>query len=359
MAIPKIKKTLPLTYPPIGYERRLELLEDINKDGTYLPKSILHEDLDRGFLDFVKNDLKTVVSGKLVKVVDILMTTQNWAQFTQTWDFNNIDKNVEPPIITTVRTPEVKFGTLPSLKYNIPNRKQFYYAAVPTWDGQRKGMDIYTIPQPVPVDIKYSVKIVCNRMRELNKFNQIVIEKFASRQAYTKIKGHYIPITLDEISDESVMDVEKRRYYIQSYAFTLQGFLSDEEEYQVKPAISRSLIMVELDNRKKKVKKKVQPNLYFNYPNSSNPDQYQFNANYPVGITEYTQTFDYTANVRVEGSQNITSYQIYINGLFYGDNSTQLLTGYIQVNSGDELTITVVKTNGSLESSLTLVSTIL
>ena len=350
MAIPKIKKTLPLTYPPIGYERRLELLEDINKDGTYLPKSILHEDLDRGFLDFVKDDLKTVVGGKIVKVVDILMTTQNWAQFTQTWDFNNIDKNVEPPIITTVRTPEVKYGTLPSLKYTIPNRKQFYYAAVPTWDGQRKGMDIYTIPQPVPVDIKYSVKIICNRMRELNKFNQIVIEKFSSRQAYTKIKGHYIPITLDDISDESVMDVEKRRYYIQSYGFTLQGFLSDEEEYEVKPAISRSLLLIEMDNRKKKVRKNVNP---------PNPDQYVFNANYPVGTTAYTQTFDYTANIKIDGSENVTSYEIYINGLYYGNSTIPLSTGYIQINSGDELTLNIVKTNGSIISTINLVSIIL
>ena len=350
MAIPKIKKTLPLTYPPIGYERRLELLEDINKDGTYLPKSILHEDLDRGFLDFVKDDLKTVVGGKIVKVVDILMTTQNWAQFTQTWDFNNIDKNVEPPIITTVRTPEVKYGTLPSLKYTIPNRKQFYYAAVPTWDGQRKGMDIYTIPQPVPVDIKYSVKIICNRMRELNKFNQIVIEKFSSRQAYTKIKGHYIPITLDDISDESVMDIEKRRYYIQSYGFTLQGFLSDEEEYEVKPAISRSLLLIEMDNRKKKVRKNVNP---------PNPDQYVFNANYPVGTTAYTQTFDYTANIKIDGSENVTSYEIYINGLYYGNSTIPLLTGYIQINSGDELRLNIVKTNGSINSAINLVSIIL
>ena len=350
MAIPKIKKTLPLTYPPIGYERRLELLEDINKDGTYLPKSILHEDLDRGFLDFVKDDLKTVVGGKIVKVVDILMTTQNWAQFTQTWDFNNIDKNVEPPIITTVRTPEVKYGTLPSLKYTIPNRKQFYYAAVPTWDGQRKGMDIYTIPQPVPVDIKYSVKIICNRMRELNKFNQIVIEKFSSRQAYTKIKGHYIPITLDDISDESVMDVEKRRYYIQSYGFTLQGFLSDEEEYEVKPAISRSLLLIDMDNRKKKVRKNVNP---------PNPDQYVFNANYPVGTTAYTQTFDYTANIKIDGSENVTSYEIYINGLYYGNSTIPLLTGYIQINSGDELRLNIVKTNGSIISIINLVSIIL
>ena len=93
MSLPKIKKTLPLTSSPVGYERREQLLEDINKNGTYLPKSLLHEDFDRGFMDFVKQDLKTVVSGNLIKVVDILMTTQNWTQFTQTWDFNNIDNN--------------------------------------------------------------------------------------------------------------------------------------------------------------------------------------------------------------------------------------------------------------------------
>ena len=347
--LPKIKKTLPLTYPPIGYERRLELLEDINKDGTYLPKSILHEDLDRGFLDFIKNDLKTVVSGKVVKVVDILMTTQNWAQFTQTWDFNNIDKNVQPPIITTVRTPEVKYGTLPSLRYNIPNRKQYYYAAVPTWDGQRKGVDIYTIPQPVPVDIKYSVKIICNRMRELNKFNQIVIEKFASRQAYTRIKGHYIPIILDDISDESVMDVEKRRYYIQSYGFTLQGFLSDEEEYEVKPGISRSLMLVEVDNRKKKVKKQKFP---------PNPDEITMNVNFPVGTTAYTQTFEYTTNIKVIGSVNISSYEFYINGLYYGNNISQLPQGEIQINTNDVFTVNIVKGNNSEISIFNMISII-
>jgi hypothetical protein len=285
----------------------------------------------------------------VVKVVDILMTTQNWAQFTQTWDFNNIDKNVQPPIITTVRTPEVKYGTLPSLKYNIPNRKQFYYAAVPTWDGQRKGVDIYTIPQPVPVDIKYSVKIICNRMREINKFNQTVIEKFASRQAYTKIKGHYIPIILDDISDESVMDVEKRRYYIQSYGFTLQGFLSDEEEYQVKPGISRSLVLVELDNRKKKVRKRGNP---------TNPAQYSFIANFNSSTNSYTQTFEYVTNVHIANCYNISSFDIFINGLYYGNSSNQLPTGDIQLNSGDVLTIEIVKTNPG-DAEISLVSNLL
>jgi hypothetical protein len=122
------------------------LLDKINKDGTYLPKSLLHADLDRGFLDFVKDELKTVViEGKTIPTVDIIITTQNWAQFYETWNFQNIDKNVEPPFITTIRTPEVKLELTLRLLYNIPNRRQYFYAQVPTWDGQRNGMDVYTI----------------------------------------------------------------------------------------------------------------------------------------------------------------------------------------------------------------------
>ena len=186
----KIKKNIPLTSPKTLLSRREELVEKINKDGTYLPKSLLHADLDRGFLDFVKDELKLSIEGKTVPTIDIIVTTQNWAQFTETWDIQNLDKNVELPFITTVRVPEVKYGTNPSLLYTIPNRRQYFYAQVPTWDGNRHGMDIYKIPQPVPVDITYQVKILCNRMRELNKFNKIILEKFSSRQAYQVIKGH-------------------------------------------------------------------------------------------------------------------------------------------------------------------------
>ena len=210
MGLPKnVKKHLPLTLNKTLLKRREELLEQIEVDGTYLPKSILHADLDRGMLDFVRDELGISINGKNVSNIDLIITTQNWAQFTETWNFQDLDKNIKPPFVATVRNPDVKFGTNPSLQYTIPNRRQFYYAKVPTWDGQRKGMDIYKIPQPVPVDITYNVKIFCNRMRELNDFNKKVLQKFSSRQAYTEIKGHYIPMILNSSSDESVLELEK------------------------------------------------------------------------------------------------------------------------------------------------------
>jgi len=343
MGLPsKIKKNLPLTEPKTLLPRRQELLDKINKDGTYLPKSLLHADLDGGMLDFVKNELKTVVAGKTIPTVDIIITTQNWAQFTETWNFQNIDKNAEPPFITTIRQPEVKFGTNPSVLYNIPNRRQYFYAQVPTWDGQRNGMDVYTIPQPVPVDITYTVKIICNRMRELNKLNQIILEKFASRQAYAVIKGHYIPIVMNNITDESVLDVEKRKYYIQSYEFTMLGFLIDEDEFEVSPAITRVLQVVEVDTkttRRSKLKK-----------DETGPGS---QALFLIGNTTLTQLFNYIVDIKIGDTTNIESFDVYINDYYYGSDLE-----LIQINSGDVLRIDVVKTDVSQESTIQFIDNI-
>jgi len=317
-------------------ESRRELVDNINKDGTYLPKSLLHADLDGGFLDFVKNELKTIVDGKVIPTIDILMTTQNWAQFTETWDIQNLDNNVEPPFISIVRIPEVKYGTNPAVLYTIPNRRQYFYAQVPTWDGQRSGMDIYKIPQPVPVDITFQVKIVCNRMRELNKFNKNVIEKFSSRQAYQVIKGHYIPIIMSNISDESVMDIEKRKYYIQSYDFIMLGFLIDEDEFEVSPAITRVLQVLEVDTTTIKRGKNRNTSL----PNI-------FDAVFVVGNTTLSQTLDYTTNLSILETDNVQNFDVYINNDYYGSDINE-----IQINTGDVLRIEVDKTDNSLQSMI-------
>ena len=48
--------------------RRRELSELITEDGTFLPKSVLHADMDRGMLDFVEKELDTTASGKRIPV---------------------------------------------------------------------------------------------------------------------------------------------------------------------------------------------------------------------------------------------------------------------------------------------------
>lgn len=246
MAIPKRKTDIKIYKGKELLERRQELLDSITKSDTHLPDPILHDDLDMGMLEFVRNNFKVVSDGKQIPIISKILTIQRWAQVMNTWEFSDEDGNLKVPFIGVVRRPDVQPGTNPSIQRTIPDRVPFHYATVATWNGNQIGADVYKIPQPVAIDITYEVTIVCSRLRELNRFNKIVMQKFSSRQAYTMVKGHYIPIVLDKLEDNSPIDqIENRRYYSQNYTFTLLGFLIDDEEFEVKPAISRFFLLNE------------------------------------------------------------------------------------------------------------------
>ena len=181
-------------------------------------------------------------------------------------------------------------------------------------------------------------------MRELNKLNQIILEKFASRQAYAVIKGHYIPIVMGNISDESVLDVEKRKYYIQSYEFTMLGFLIDEDEFEVSPAITRLLQVTEIElgtNRRGQINKKDNPGS-------------QTQVLFVVGNDTLNQTYDYTVNITIGDIVNITSFDVYINNDYYGSNLSM-----IQINTGDILRFNINKDDSMLESTIQLINDII
>ena len=402
MALPKkIKNYLPLTPEKVGRERRQQMLDDVTEHGTFLPKGVLHADLDRGMLDFVKDTLQLVVDEKTVPTIDKIITNQNWSQFVESWNFQDLDSNVSLPFIATVRMPEVKYGTFQGGAANIPNRRQFFYYTVPTWDGQRKGADVYKIPQPIPVDITYNIKLFCNRMRELNEFNKIVMQTFTSKQAYTQIKGHFIPITLDSVADESAKDLEKRKYYIANYTFFMKGLLIDEEEFQISPAITRQVTMFEVDTKTRGRKVTPQP---------PRPNSFDLDLTFVSGVTQLSEVFRYTADLKVTEQQNLTNcynatytaitntnltytncsgtvvtsalttgntnticvkggtvpsfsnvtgatystglscgtgYSVYINGNYVGDDLE-----LIQINDGDTLSVTVYKNDNTKTSTI-------
>jgi hypothetical protein len=402
MALPKkIKNYLPLTPEKVGRERRQQMLDDVTEHGTFLPKGVLHADLDRGMLDFVKDTLQLVVDEKTVPTIDKIITNQNWSQFVESWNFQDLDSNVSLPFIATVRMPEVKYGTFQGGAANIPNRRQFFYYTVPTWDGQRKGADVYKIPQPIPVDITFNIKLFCNRMRELNEFNKIVMQTFTSKQAYTQIKGHFIPITLDSVADESAKDLEKRKYYIANYTFVMKGLLIDEEEFQISPAITRQVTMFEVDTKTRGRKVTPQP---------PRPNSFDLDLTFVSGVTQLSEVFRYTADLKVTEQQNLTNcynatytaitntnltytncsgtvvtsalttgntnticvkggtvpsfsnvtgatystglscgtgYSVYINGNYVGDDLE-----LIQINDGDTLSVTVYKNDNTKTSTI-------
>ena len=239
-------------------KRRQELLDNITKHDTNLPEAVLHEDLDLGMLEFVKENFKVLSDGEQIPIIPKILTVQRWGEISNNWEFSDSDGNMKVPFIGVIRKPDVQPGTNPSLQRTIPERQEFHYSTVKKWDGNQMTAEVYKIPQPVAIDIGFEVTIICQKVRDLNRLNKVVLQKFASRQAYTMVKGHYVPILLETISDSSPIDsLDARRYYIQTYQFLMLGFLIDPEEFEIKPAISRTFLLHEFLGTKNYKKRKL------------------------------------------------------------------------------------------------------
>ena len=175
-------------------------------------------------------------------------------------------------------------------------------------------------------------------MRELNQLNKVVMQKFSSRQAYTFIKGQYVPIIMSNISDESQMTVNQRKYYVQSYDFTMLGYLIDEEEFEVKPAIARVAQIMELDTST--LRRRRDRFL-------TNENEFLSNYLFVVGNDSLSDVVAYTANLTWADSTNVESYDVYINGDFYGTDVQK-----IQITTNDVLRIDVVKNDDTQEATI-------
>jgi hypothetical protein len=131
------------------------------------------------------------------------------------------------------------------------------------------------------------------------------------------------------------MQIENRKYYIQNYDFTMLGYLIDEAEFEVKPAIARVLQVFEIDTSTLKKKKNQYP---------ENPDEFLTNFLYVVGNDSLIERIDFTADMSFVKSTNISSYDVYINNDYYGTDVQK-----IQITTNDVLRIDVVKDNNSIE----------
>ena len=80
MGIPKRKNMINVYGNKDTYEgehigkRRQELLDKITKSDSFLPDSILHDDLDKGMLDYIKETFKVVSDGVQIPVIEKILT---------------------------------------------------------------------------------------------------------------------------------------------------------------------------------------------------------------------------------------------------------------------------------------------
>lgn len=350
MGLPKgFRKNLNFIEKKVGPERRQELLDEITKNGTFLPRGVMYEDMDKAFIKFVEDELNLVLGGDKVPV--LFLTLQRWSEFSKTWQHSDKYKNIKMPFITIVRQPNPQVGKNQAGLYNIPGRNTYTYMKVPTFEGGRRGIDVYKIPQPTSVDINYEVRLFCNRMRDLNKFNVSIQRAFNAIQHYIRVNEHPMPLLLENIGDESnIDDFENKRFYVQPFDIRLQGYVLDENDFKVIPAINRALAMMEIED------KKAKPKLMVN--NSAIDGSVTYNVIFkPNSETNFTFSSDFdikfTQILNIESVDNII---IKVNGVekFNGID----FVDPVVVNTGDEIFIEINK-NLLATGKFTLIGNIL
>jgi len=345
MALPKKKKNnlnvkgRDLDDGPREYQEQF-----LEQNRAFLPRGVDHADLDAGFVSFVEDDLEMVVNNDKVSV--LFLTLSRWREFVKTWQNSDNYKNVKIPFISIVRKPDAQPGTNPA-DFKIPVRKTFEYARIPVWDGNKKGVDIHKIPNPVGVDLTYTVRLFTYKMRQLNKLNQKVLQNFASAQAYVNIKGHYFPVMLESIGDESTVDnLDGKRYYVQSYEMRLMGYLIDEDEFEVVPALERTFMSVELCDKRPRATVKFIKDDTLNDTDTTVIVQFQAKS-----TTEITFQSDYRSVFNTIEVTNVSNYTVRVNGI--------IVSTPISVEAGDSITLTIVRTNSLLSSEMKLRGTII
>lgn len=216
-----------------GNEVREKSSRIILKDKTYLPKTVTYSDIDKEFQRFVDKDLDITYNG--IKLpTQKLFSNQRIGEFAQNWDKLDSMKNMSMNFKTVSRQNNPQKGKIYGEQYNIPGDRTYPMFEIPSLqkNGQM-GLDIYSMKQPMAIDLEYSVSIVTNKYELLNEFNSLIHDKFKSLEYYIFPKGHAMSTKLDSISDDTIYNIDDRKYYSQTYKIIVHAYIIKESDFHI------------------------------------------------------------------------------------------------------------------------------
>lgn len=250
MAQPK-KKNLNPKINLIGKDRQDEISDMAIDSTNFLPKGVLIEDLDLGFVeDFIDKKLDFTIDGKKVPVV--YMTKERWADYANTWKIMGDNGEITMPYITVSRVGSPKLGNNSIFRSRIAQNKKFKFYRVPTMEDGVKGFDIYKIPQPTPVECNYEIKLFTHYQEDVDLLDEKLIELFSSIQLYIIVNGFYIEIQKRDSMPEGITNsYSDRNFYVNNNQFIMNGFLLNPDTFEQ----VRSVRSINLNFNHKKSKK--------------------------------------------------------------------------------------------------------
>lgn len=308
---------------------RLNQLMSSPFNGNLIPQPISYLDFDNSIVDFIKNDVKININGDEIKTPVYFFSQQQLNEITSTWE--KLDENgvVVPNFFIVSREPNPQ----PKEFYNIPGEPLFNIFNTEGLENGKKVITSYNIKQPYNVEFVYNIIFVSNKLYYLNLVNSKVIDLFKSRQKYVTVKNLYMPLILENISDNSQYEIEQRKIFIQTYELKCDGYIINEDDIVIKKELNSQIVDFGIQTNKNFLEKINNTTYQIVFPRKKK-GIIKFKSLYDINIT----------NINVE---NILNYSLYV-------NSEKITSNIFNINKFDNISIIIDRENYNDSSKLTL-----
>lgn len=309
-----------------------------------LPKPLEYEDIDKAFFDFV--DKEITIIAKNVKVPTFtLYSSQRFSEYSQTWKYTDDDGNLLMNFKTVNRDNDPGFGDNQGGLWNIPgDRKYTMIIREVMEDNGNEYYDVYSMKQPYAVNLSYRINFVTNIYENINAFNQRINELFKARQCYIRPNGHFIPMVIDEINDETQYGIEDRKFYVQSIVVKAMAYIIHEKDFTVERKPKNPMVFMEGESKRRK------PNIDITEFESDVLQNKTIDIS--IGFNEWYDKaeFDIDCDVIVENikKENIRSIRLFVN-----DTPTYIDKGF-KLKDGDNVKIKIRQVDITQKSQITL-----
>lgn len=218
-----------------GKELQQKHLSDIMNNGTFLPMTISYKDIDNAFKNWVDKELTIIDKNGSKFPTMVLFSNQRFSEYTQSWRYTDSNNNLLLNFKTVTRENTPQYGTIQTGLFNIPGDNRYYTIEkkIVLDDNGSESFVVLKMRQPTAINLMYTVSIFTTQYESINEFNILINKAFRSKQCYIKPNEHFMPMTLEGISDSSSNNIDDRQFYGQTYQIKVLGYIITEDDYRV------------------------------------------------------------------------------------------------------------------------------
>lgn len=325
-----------------GWERRLNYNKEIHYKEPVIPKPLEYADIDEAFFNFIDNDIDMVYNG--IKVPSYkLYSTQRFSEYSQTWQHTDNEGNLLMNFKTVNRQTNPTQGMNQGKLWNIPGDRRYTILMRDVLDDNgTEHYEIYSMKQPFCVDLIYRVNFVTNTFESINEFNMMINEKFKARQCYIRPNGHFIPMVLENINDNTSYTIDERKFFVQSCDIRVMAYIIRKDDFRIDKKPKRIVLFTEGESNRPK------PVISLEEYENNRTDYLSLELT--VGFEEYHDKVDFNIDTDMTvtdiETDNIRNFRVFVNG-------TQIYheKGF-KVNDGDNIKIKIRTFDTSMKSAL-------